>query len=240
MQPSFAIETERYKGPLEALLDMIESRKLSISEVSLASVTDSYIAYVEALPEMPLAETSQFVLVASTLLLIKSRSLLPLLELTEEEKESVEELEKRLAMYSRIRSASKQLKNIWGKAPYVFPRRAPERIPVFAPAESSIDAIKRAVQKLVSLLPKQEQLAQAIVAPVLKLEEVIVNLKQRLSSTVKTRWSELVRNANRHDSIVHFLAILELVRSGSASVTQERLFSDIVIEAEDIGAPKYG
>src|SRR6185436_4016858 len=106
MSGKFAIEAGDFKGPLEALLDLIESRKLSISDVSLASVTDAYISYVESLPEMPLGETAQFVLVASTLLLIKSRSLLPLLELSEEERESVEELERRLAQYSLIRKTS--------------------------------------------------------------------------------------------------------------------------------------
>jgi segregation and condensation protein A len=78
MTDAFALETNAYKGPLETLLDLIESRKLSISDISLAEVADSYLAYVENLPNLPLAETSQFVLVASTLLLIKSRSLLPL------------------------------------------------------------------------------------------------------------------------------------------------------------------
>src|SRR5882672_5982125 len=96
MTDTFAIETPSYKGPLETLLDLIEARKLSISDISLAEVADSYLAYVEKLPEMPLAETSQFVLVASTLLLIKSRSLLPILELSEDERESVDELERRL------------------------------------------------------------------------------------------------------------------------------------------------
>ena len=239
MSERFSIEAGDFKGPLEALLDLIESRKLSISDVSLASVTDSYISYIESLPEMPLGETAQFVLVASTLLLIKSRSLLPLLELSEEERESVEELERRLAQYALVRKTAKQLRKKWGTEPYIFPRRAPAREPVFTPAEASASIIKDAALKLMSLLPKPEALAQAIVAPVLKLEEVIMNLRQRLANTVRARWSELVRNTNRHDSIVHFLAILELVRSGSASVTQERLFADIVIEADDVGTPRY-
>ena len=235
----FSVESGTYKGPLEALLDLIESRKLSISDVSLAAVSDSYITYVESLPEMPLGETAQFVLVAATMLLIKSRSLLPLLELSEEERESVEELERRLAQYAVIRKSAKLLRKHWGTSPYVFPRRVPTREPVFKPAESAIETIRNAAFKLLSLLPKPEALGQAIVAPVLRLEEVIASLRQRLSQTVRARWSELVKNADRYDSIVHFLALLELVRSGNVSATQDRLFSDIVIEAEDVGTPKY-
>jgi segregation and condensation protein A len=240
MTDSFALETEVYKGPLEALLDLIEARKLSISDISLAEVADSYLAYVEKLPNLPLAETSQFVLVASTLLLIKSRSLLPLLELSEDERESVEELEKRLTLLKHVRNAAKLLRKEWGRAPLLFPRRAPVSEAIFSPAEASAKSLRSAIGDLVHLLPKPQELANAVVAPILALEDVIADLKKRLNSALKARWSEITRGASRHDSIVHFLAILELVRTGSASVTQDRLFSDITIESEALGAPSYG
>ena len=91
-------------------------------------------------------------------------------------------------------------------------------------------------------IPKAEALAQAAVAPVLALEDVIQNLHKRLSWAIRTRFSELTRNAgDRHEVVVYFLAVLELVRSGSASVTQDKLFSDITIEIETVtGAPRYG
>src|SRR5665213_2942904 len=142
MSNSFAIETPAFQGPLETLLNLIEERKMPVSDVSLSQVCDAYLAYVEKLPEMPLGETSQFILVASTLLLIKSRTLLPSLELSEEERESVEELERRLARYAIFRRAAKLLRKEWGRAPLSFPRHAPMRSPVFSPAESSIETIR--------------------------------------------------------------------------------------------------
>src|SRR3954470_21241732 len=114
MNGRFSLETEVFQGPLEALLDLIEARKLSISEISLAEVTDAYLAYIEKLPELPLGETAQFILVAATLLLIKSRALLPTLELSSDERESVEELERRLARYALVRKAAKLLRKEWG------------------------------------------------------------------------------------------------------------------------------
>ncbi len=240
MPNSFAIETSTFKGPLEALLDLIEARKMSISEINLAEVSDAYLSYVEKLPELPLGETAQFVLVASTLLLIKSRSLLPTLDLSIEEKESVEELEKRLARLQLVRESAKLLRKSWGTSPLLFPLRAPAQKIVWSPAEAAVTTIRDAAAKLVHLLPKPEKLHEAVVAPILALEDVIVKLKQRLSASLKTRWSELVRGASRHDAIVHFLAILELVRTGNASVTQDRLFSDITIESDQLSAPKYG
>lgn len=236
----FSIQTAAYSGPLEALLNLIEERKLSISQVSLAEVTDAYLAYVEKLPQLPLGETAQFILVASTLLLIKSRALLPTLALSEDERQSVEELERRLARYALVRKAAKLLRREWERAPLVLPARAYIREPVFAPAEASVRAIAAAAARLVSVLPKPEALMKAAVAPVLKLEDVIKDLKNRISSALKARFSELTRSRDRHETIVYFLATLELVRSGSVSATQHELFSDILLEAEELPAPRFG
>jgi len=239
--PSFTLETTQFQGPLEKLLDLIEARKMSISDVSLAEVTDSYLAYVEKLPELPLGETAQFILVASTLLLIKSRTLLPGIELSADERESVEELERRLAQYAAVRGAAKGLRARWGKASLILMQRAPLRPVVFNPAEATVAALARAAIRILDILPKPETMAKAAVAPVLALEDVIAHLHRRISRAIRTRWSELTKTAkDRHEVIVYFLAILELVRAGSASVTQEKLFEDITIEVENITAPRYG
>ena len=91
-------------------------------------------------------------------------------------------------------------------------------------------------------MPKAEVLATAAIAPVIALEDVIRSLHARLTSSLRARWSDLTKDSSsKHDLIVHFLAVLELVRNGSASVTQERLFSDMSIELETLsGAPRYG
>lgn len=238
---AFSLETQFHQGPLEALLELIEARRLSITQVSLAEVCDAYLAYLEKLPELPLAETSQFVLVASTLLLIKSRSLLPSLSLTEEERESVAELEKRLAMLKLTKNTAKLLRKEWDRAPLMIERRTPARETIFAPAEASVSTLSNAIGRLISLLPIPEKLAAAAVAPVLALEVVVANLKTRLASAVRTTWSELTKHADRGERLVQFLAILELVRHGSLSVTQQSLFGDMIIESDEVSStPRYG
>jgi len=67
-----------------------------------------------------------------------------------------------------------------------------------------------------------------------------VRLEKRLASAVRARFSELTKSADKHEMIVYFLAMLELVRGGSISATQERIFSDITLEAEALAAPRYG
>ena len=179
---AYAFRSDHFDGPLDALLSLIEERKLSVSQVSLAEVCDGYLSYVESLPELPLAETSQFILIASTLLLIKSRTLLPTVELSQEETLSIEELERRLAHYAKIKAAAKGLRAIWGVAPLTLQRRAPsleqqgrERV-AFNPGPLAVPGILAAVKKLISTFPKPETLIEASVAPVLALEEVVHRL----------------------------------------------------------------
>jgi segregation and condensation protein A len=241
MTDGFSLATTGYSGPLETLLTLIEDRKMAISEISLAEVADAYLAYVEKLPELPLGETAQFILVASTLLLIKSRALLPIFELSAEEKESVEELERRLARYAIVRKGAKLLRKEWGRAPLYFAKRAPQREATFSPAEASLTSILAAARTLLNSLPKPESIAKAAIAPVLALEDVIVGLRDRLTRAFKASFSELTAGAKKDDRIVYFLAMLELVRNGSASVTQEKLFEDITIELSGAtGTPQYG
>ncbi len=244
---NFTYESEHYQGPLDTLLDLIERRKMSVSHLSLAEVCDAYLAYVEKLPELPLSETSQFVLIASTLLLIKSRSLLPTVELSDDEEQSIEELERRLQRLAIIRKASKLLRKEWGRAPLGFARRAPdvrkilgiERV-AFLPGEATASTLLTSIRKLMSTFPSVTKLGEAVVAPVLALEDVIVRMRERILSA-RVRWSDITRNSSRGDKIVHFLAVLELARHGSVSVTQDRLFGDILLESDEIsGAPRYG
>jgi len=86
---SFAIKTEVFEGPMDLLLDLVEKRKLLINDISLAEVTDEYMRHVATMQEASLPGTAQFVQMAATLLLIKSKSLLPVLELTEDEEETM-------------------------------------------------------------------------------------------------------------------------------------------------------
>src|SRR3990167_3982661 len=102
-----SVKTAVYEGPLEVLLELIEKRKLLINDISLASVTDEYIARVNSMPHLPVGETAEFIALAATLLLIKSRSLLPNLELSDDESRDIKELEYRLALYHLIKEGAR-------------------------------------------------------------------------------------------------------------------------------------
>jgi segregation and condensation protein A len=90
----YKVKTETFEGPLDLLLSLIEKRKLFINDISLAKVADDYVSHIQSLGNFPIADSANFILIASTLLLIKSKSLLPQLTLSEEEQTNVDDLEK--------------------------------------------------------------------------------------------------------------------------------------------------
>lgn len=241
MQTGYKVQTSVFEGPLELLLDLIEKRKLFISDVSLAKVADDYISHVRTLQDFPVADSAQFILVASTLLLIKSKSLLPNLLLTEEEQGNIEDLEKRLKIYKRMKELSNHVKERLGKE-ILFERGDMKREPVFSPDESmTIPNLLLGIKRVLTSLPKKEFLPKALVQKVISLEEMIEDLTKRVTSSLKMSFKEFT-GAGKKDKvniIVGFLAMLELVKQGIINVVQDKHFEDITMETESVGVPKY-
>lgn len=237
----FTVKQERFEGPLELLLDLIEKRKLFVSDVSLAKVADDYIAYVHNLSEFPVADSAQFVLVASTLLLIKSKALLPTLNLTTEEQASIDDLERRLKIYERMRALSLKIKPLLGKK-VLFARGERKLDPVFSPDEDmTVGNFILAARRVLANLPKKEFLPKVVVDKVISLEEMIENLTKRVSESLKMSFREFsgAHKGEKVNVIVSFLAMLELVKQGIINVTQEKHFDDIHMETDSVGVPRY-
>lgn len=240
---SFKIKTEVFEGPLELLLSLIEKRKLLINDISLAQVTDDFIYYIEANNEMPIHQSSQFIVIASTLLLIKSKSLLPTLQLTEEESSNVEDLELRLKVYQKYKEAGEKLAEILGKN-ISFERNyvATADSVVFAPSKNiSIESIKDSAIRALQKLPKIEKIPQAIVRKVVSLEDTIQKLTSRVKNSLQMSFRDFsgMGKEEKVNVIVSFIAMLELVKQGMIAVTQSDAYEDIKIETKDIGTPSY-
>lgn len=237
----YKVKTSVFEGSLELLLNLIEKRKLLINEISLAEVADDFIAYVKGLDKFPVAESANFILVASTLVLIKSKSLLPELDLTEEEVGGVAELERRLKIYQQTRQSSRQVGALFGKNPIFLPI-PPARSPVFSPdSRLSISFVTELIGEILKNLPKPEKLARAVVEKVISLEETIEHLTQRVSACLKMSFREFAKigKEKKTNVIVGFLAMLELVKQGVIAVTQNENFGDIEMETENLSVPKY-
>ncbi len=241
MKSQFRVNTGSFEGPLDVLLSLIEKRKLFINDISLAKVADDYLAHVKQLENFPIADSANFILVASTLVLIKSKSLLPNLELSEGEQGDIADLERRLKIYRRIKELSVGVKALFGRK-VMFPPEPRKIEPVFSPDDSmTVSSLLSAIKDVLKSLPKQEFLPKAVVAKVMSLEEMITHLTKRVTEGLRMSFREFSKSgkANKVHVIVGFLAMLELVKQGIISVAQEKHFEDIVMETEQVGVPRY-
>jgi segregation and condensation protein A len=238
---AFAIKTETFEGPMELLIELVEKRKLLINDISLAAVTDEYMQTVSAMQELSLPNTSQFVSLAATLLLIKSKSLLPVLDLTEEETASIEDLEERLKRYQIYRDISLELQMRFGKTNSYTPEYTPPTEPVFMPDEHcSISSLQDAMQEVLTALPKEETKPVAKLKPTISLEDMMDKLRTRIETQVLTKFSDIrAREPEHKNVIVGFLAILEIFKQGNIIITQADRFEDIHMELDKQGIPKY-
>lgn len=238
---SFAIKTEVFEGPLELLLDLVERRKLLINDISLAEVTDEYMNHVSAMQAMSLPGTAQFVALAATLLLIKSKSLLPVLELTEEEEKTIEDLEERLKLYQIYREATTDIANAFGQTVMHERQFIADKKPLFHPdIFCTTESLSEAMYRVVQELPVKEEKPKVQVRKVISLEEMMNRLQRRIENQMKLRFSELLDNSTEKVTvIVGFLAILESVKQGSVLVAQLERFDDIDIERIHANTPRY-
>ena len=243
LKSNFAVKTEKFEGSLDLLLTLIERRKLHIGDIALSRVADDYINYIEGLREFPLEDAAHFVFVTSTLLLIKSKALLPNLDLTVEESADVEQLEKRLKIYALLREKAELLSALYGKAPMYFKNFSEKSLPqgMFLPGKMlSLEQVYSSISVVLNNLPKKEFLPEAKVKKIINIEEVINNLLQRIRVKLSATFSELTGNgSNKTETIVSFLALLELVKKGLVVVKQRRAFGDIILEGEEITVPEY-
>ena len=235
----FHIKKEVYEGPIEVLLELIEKRKFFVNDISLAEVTDDFIAYIQNRGMHP-EQVASFLSVAATLLLIKARSLLPNIELTTEESESISDLERRLALLAVVSEASKWLTNKYGK------KISFEGVPrnssvVFAP-DTSLPLEMLAVLvdgALVRVPPPKPKHPETKVFKTISISEVLGTLHDRIQKALSISFNDIIVNAPEGEEkqqkvyvIVSFLGMLELVRRGFVQAIQEEGFQDIKLSAQ--------
>ncbi len=239
---SFTIKTQSFEGPLELLLELIEKRKLFINDISLAKVTDDFIEHIKQFSNIPMGESAHFILIASTLLLIKSKSLLPELSLTDEEESNIKDLETRLKIYKVIKQASLKISEIFGQNIIFEQSQMRKTEPVFTPdPEFTLNKALQLLKDLIIRLPKNEKIPNKVIQKVMSLEEMINTLSNRITSHIRMSFKEFTREnrENRVHVIVSFLAMLELVKNGILHVQQESTFGDIQMETKEVGVPRY-
>lgn len=241
-ETTYKIKTTNFEGPLEVLLGLIEKRKLFINEISLAGITDDFIVYVQSLDKKNLDTYASFITVAATLILIKSRSLIPNLPLTVDEEKDVSNLEHRLELYKLVKEISVLVLAKFAKK-IIFPRLEKKiEMWVFTPDKNiNIASMHLGIKDVLKAMPVEPVAKpEVFVMKIRTLEETINDIVERVSGSIKISFSQFTCDIEGDEKykkvsvIVNFLAMLELIRSGFMDAFQENSFDDINLEKLEV------
>lgn len=222
-----------YEGPLDLLLQLVERADLDITAVSLAQVTDQYLAYIHQM-NVPADEISAFLVVAAKLLQIKSEALLPRPPVHEQGEEDLgESLARQLRIYKRFKELANWLDEREMKHLRTYLRVAPPphvegRLDL---SDMTLTDLMAAAEAIFAEEQDKAALGTVISPPRITIREKIAWIAQQLGKDTHTSFHSLVgEKPSRLEVVVTFLALLELVKRYRVSAEQESLFSDIQIE----------
>lgn len=234
----YAIKIENFEGPLDLLCHLIDKNKMNIYDIKISEIADQYIEYINAMKEANLEVTSEFIIMASTLLYIKSKGLLPN-QVENEEELTEEQLIERIIEYKKYKEITSKLKENYLE----FSKR------FFKIAETiELPKQKLEVEYTPDILP---QIYQAIVERnnekvnqnAKNIEKIAIIEKYTVASKVKEMFKELIKKpkfvfnklysiskCNKQEVVTAFNGLLELSRRNKVKTTQEELFADITVE----------
>lgn len=232
----YNIHLNVYDGPLDLLCDLISRQKIDIKDISISEITSQYLAYIDMLNEMDLEVASEFIIMASKLLEIKSRYLLYKQHHEEHEEDPRLELVGQLEEYKKFKEASLNMKD---KVHYTSDTffRAKEEVIVDNKIdldEISIDAIRKILPiilktKVIEGFDKTEELDIIVKKKVVSSEEKMEDLRVLMSKEDKVSFVKLVEYYDKDETIATFLVILELIKEKLIVVFQNEFFDDILI-----------
>ncbi|MBI4993676.1 segregation/condensation protein A [Candidatus Wolfebacteria bacterium] len=231
----YQINSGQFSGPIEKLLNLIEEKKLEITELNLAAITADFIEYLKKIEQSKAPELrflAEFVAIAATLILIKSKSILPSMELSGEEEKNIKDLEERLKMYAIFKPAMALFKNFYERKNFSVSRQLFLNFqPVFYPAANvSQESLKERMEKIFSDFKQFALEEEKIEMPLIKLEEKVAEILKRIESGAGN-FNNIVSNKSKAEIIVLFLALLHLLKEQFIKVEQNNGFDDIIIES---------
>jgi segregation and condensation protein A len=225
-----------FEGPLDLLLRLIERKELDITLVSLALVTDQYMAHLAGLRELSAEGLADFLGIAAQLLVIKSRVLLPQPEEEQdgEDEDWEDDLVYRLREYRRFKEVALQLGEMERVGHRAFARVAPpprvQRQPVFG--QASVEELVQALKRALEAHPPAADVDEVVSPVTVHISDCIRAILTNIQPASRIRFSALMRRAgSRMEIIVTFLALLELIKQQRVRATQAEAFGEIYLEA---------
>ncbi len=227
---AYEVRIEKFEGPLDLLLQLVEKQEMEITQISLIAVTEPFVLHIrENQGKIPPEDLADFLVVAAKLVYLKSKALLP--DLSEELDEGPD-LETQLRLYKAYAEVAKQIGARWNEGRELFSRTTrtvKQTEPVFQPPVGiTPDVLKDLFERAVKRLEPILSLPRAAIERAITIEEKIEHLRTRVSSMIQVSFHRFLADSqDRHEMVVGFLALLELIKQRIVRVEQGSLFDDI-------------
>ena len=227
----FKIKLGEFAGPLDLLLYLIKQEQANIFDIPIARITDEYLKYIRLMKTFDIALAADFLVMAATLIEIKSKMLLPR-DPTEEEEEEFEdprkELVDRLLEYEKFKSAAQMLYERTTVEQAVFTRGQIETDENNLEVNASVFDLLNVFQKIMSR--RKEEVLMEIEREEISLSEMIKNLKKQIFEKKELNLlSFFEKMTSKHELVIAFIAVLEIVRTESVKLIQDKTFGDIIL-----------
>lgn len=231
------LELGEFAGPLDLLLYLIRREEANIFDIPIARITDKYLEYIRLMERLDIAVAGEFLVMAATLIEIKSKMLLPQDPVEEGEEEAEDprqELVDRLLEHQKFKLAAESL---WSRATVeqaVFTRGALETDENNPEISATVFDLFDVFQKIIER--HREQIEMEIHREEMSLAEMIRNLRERLRTEMKLRLTDIFKGmGSKRELIVAFIAVLEIVRTETVRLVQSETFGDVTIELVESG-----
>jgi segregation and condensation protein A len=221
-----------FEGPLDLLLHLIQQQEIDITDIPIAKITKQYLETLELMRELDLEVAGEFLVMAATLMRIKSRMLLPPAVAEEEEEDPRQALVRQLVEYSRFKQVALDLAHLESERRLLYDRGAPAEPEDPQASELLPVSMFRLLDALKEVLSRQvPPIVHTLVAEPISLEEAIGLMKSRFETRPRLLFEELLEAfVTRLEKITAFLGLLELLKQGRVTAAQESLFGPIWIE----------
>lgn len=239
MEITFTIND--FEGPLDLLLHLIKEKKMDLLNLKLEIIIDEYLKFIDKMEKMNLDIASSYLVMASELLEMKSRLLLPRVqeENEEEEEDPQEALVNRLIEYQRYKDLTSDFKNLEEERRQIF-TRLPESLKEYSNSDTvinnsdiTLNDLLEAFQKFLERKKLEQPLNTKITKKEMSVEERTISIKNILKKKKKVNFLELFDVLNKEYVVVTFLAILEMARRNELKISQEYEYGDIICEVQN-------
>ena len=225
-----------FEGPLDLLLHLIKEKKMDLINLKIEVIIDEYLSFIDKMEKLNLDIASNYLVMASELIEMKSRLLLPRHDEEEEEEDPKEKLVSRLIEYQKYKDLTSDFKELENERKMIY-TRLPESIKEYSESNKMInnsditlDDLLLAFKKFLERKKLEEPLSTKVTKKEMSVEERTISIRKILKKKNRVNFLELFDILNREYVVVTFLAILEMAKKNEIRISQDSKYGDIVCE----------